>query len=89
MSKDAESIYNLIRGLSPYPAAFTMLQEKIFKIYESEKEITAHNETPGSFSIEKGKLRFACTNGYIYPKNVQSEGRKRMSADEFVRGARF
>ncbi|HLO80640.1 MAG TPA: methionyl-tRNA formyltransferase, partial [Chitinophagaceae bacterium] len=88
-TKDAESIYNLIRGLSPYPAAFTTLQDKNFKIFESEKEIRSHNDTPGSFSIEGGKLRFACTNGYIYPKTVQAEGKKKMACDDFVRGARF
>jgi methionyl-tRNA formyltransferase len=88
-SKDADSIYNLIRGLSPYPAAFTMLQDKLFKIYESEKLITTHNETPGTFGIEGGRLKFACANGYIYPKIVQAEGKKKMSCDDFVRGMRI
>lgn len=87
--KDADSIYNLIRGLSPYPAAFTTLQGKLFKIYDSEKHITHHNETPGNFSIEKGRLRFACNNGYVYPKTVQAEGKKKMSSDDFVRGLRL
>ncbi len=88
-TRDAGSIFNLVRGLSPYPAAFTTLQEKNFKIFESEKEIRHHNETPGSFSIENGKLRFACANGYIYPKIVQAEGKKKMACDDFVRGARI
>jgi methionyl-tRNA formyltransferase len=88
-NEDVDSIFNLIRGLSPYPAAFTMLQDKIFKIYESEKLITTHNETPGTFSIEGGRLKFACTNGYIYPKIVQAEGKKKMACDDFVRGMRI
>jgi methionyl-tRNA formyltransferase len=87
--QDIDSVYNLIRGLSPYPAAFTTLQGKIFKIYDSEKQPATHQETPGSFSIDKGRLRFACPNGYIYPKTVQAEGKKRMSCDDFVRGMRF
>jgi methionyl-tRNA formyltransferase len=88
-SKDADSIYNQIRGLSPYPAAFTMLQDKLFKIYESEKLIASHNEIPGTFGIEGGRLKFACANGYIYPKIVQAEGKKKMACDDFVRGMRI
>jgi methionyl-tRNA formyltransferase len=88
-TRDADSIYNLIRGLSPYPAAFTTLQDKIFKIYESEKLIATHNETPGTFTIEGGRLKFACDNGYIYPKIVQAEGKKKMACDDFVRGLRL
>ena len=88
-SRDADSIYNLIRGLSPYPAAFTTLQDKIFKIYESEKQVTTHNDTPGTFGIEDGRLKFACANGYIYPKIVQAEGKKKMACDDFVRGMRI
>jgi methionyl-tRNA formyltransferase len=88
-TKDADSIFNLIRGLSPYPAAFTMLQDKNFKIFQSEKEICTHNDTPGSLRIEGGKLKFACANGYIYPKIVQLEGKKKMACDDFVRGMRL
>jgi methionyl-tRNA formyltransferase len=88
-TKDADSIYNLIRGLSPYPAAFTMLQDKLFKIYESEKLIVSHKEIPGTFGIEGGRLKFACANGYIYPKIVQAEGKKKMACDDFVRGMRL
>ena len=84
--QDIESVYNLIRGLSPYPAAFTLLQGKIFKIYDSEKQPVTHPEAPGSFSIDNGRLRFACHDGYIYPKTVQPEGKKKMNSDDFVRG---
>jgi methionyl-tRNA formyltransferase len=85
---DAEHIFNLIRGLSPYPAAFTHLQDKIFKIYQAQNEITNHQEKPGSHSINGGRLRFACTNGYIYPTLVQAEGKRRMGIEEFLRGWR-
>jgi methionyl-tRNA formyltransferase len=87
--QDIDAVYNLIHGLSPYPAAFTTLQGKIFKIYDSEKQAATHHEAPGSFSIDKGRLRFACSNGYIYPKTVQAEGKKKMSSDDFVRGLRL
>jgi methionyl-tRNA formyltransferase len=85
---DAQHIFNLIRGLSPYPAAFTTLHDKVFKIYQCEKEIKAHQEQPGTHTVSEGKLRFACANGYIYPKLVQAEGKRRMSVEEFLRGWR-
>jgi methionyl-tRNA formyltransferase len=82
------NVYNLIRGLSPFPGAFTKLHGKIFKIYSSEKEITPVNEAPGEYSVENGRLKFSCTNGYIYPKIIQAEGRKKMPVEDFVRGLR-
>jgi methionyl-tRNA formyltransferase len=85
---DADHIYNLIRGLSPYPVAFTSLQNKVFKIYRARKEMISHNEQPGDHAIIDGMLRFACANGYIYPEVVQAEGKRRMGVDEFLRGWR-
>ena len=84
-----ENVYNLIRGLSPFPGAFTKLHGKILKIYSAEKEIIPVNEAPGEYSIEKGRLKFPCTNGYIYPKFIQAEGKKKMPAEDFVRGLRL
>ncbi|TAG99676.1 MAG: methionyl-tRNA formyltransferase [Sphingobacteriales bacterium] len=82
----AEEIHNLVRGLSPYPAAFATLQEKMFKIYACQYRINAHNETPGTVLMNDGKLAFACTNGYVYPTIVQMEGKKKMAVDDFMRG---
>ncbi len=85
---NADDIFNLIRGLSPYPAAFTSLQNKMFKIYQAEKEVKDHNDIPGSQRVLDGKLQFACANGYIYPKLVQAEGKRRMTIEDFLRGWR-
>jgi methionyl-tRNA formyltransferase len=85
---NARSIHNLIRGLSPYPAAFTELQGRLFKIYRSHWEEASHGEAPGTASVIDGKLRFACADGYVYPKEVQMEGKKRMSVEDFLRGNR-
>jgi methionyl-tRNA formyltransferase len=84
-----EDVYNLVRGLSPFPGAFTILHDKILKIYSAEKEIAPVSEAPGEYSIEKGRLKFTCTNGYIYPKLIQAEGRKKMPAEDFARGLRL
>jgi len=84
-----EDIYNLIRGLSPFPGAFTYLNEKMFKIYFGKKEITAHNEVPVSFKTDhKTVLKFAASDGYIHATDVQPEGKKRMRVEDFLRGFR-
>jgi methionyl-tRNA formyltransferase len=75
-----------VRGLSPYPAAFTTLQEKMFKIYACQYRITSPKETPGTVVMNDEKLAFACTNGYVYPTIVQMEGKKKMAVDDFMRG---
>ena len=89
-TKTADEIYNLIRGLSPYPAAFTFLQNKLLKIYKAKKEIAAHQAEPGSYDTDgKTFLRFACANGFIYVLDVQLEGKKQMWIEDFLRGFRL
>lgn len=87
--KPAEEVYNQVRGLSPFPGAFTIFQDKILKIYTAEKEITPAREAPGEYVIENGRIKFSCTNGYIYPKIIQAEGKKKMPVEDFVRGLRL
>ena len=85
----AEKIHNLVRGLSPYPAAFTELKGKVFKIYKSDYSSDKPVITPGEYETDhKTYLRFAASDGYVYAKNVQAEGKKRMSIEEFLRGFR-
>ena len=88
--KPLQEVYNFIRGLSPYPTAFTDFQGKILKIFNCTPLKGATNELPGSV-ISDGKhyLRFAAKDGYIEVKEVQLEGKKRMSVDEFLRGVRI
>jgi len=88
--KSAEEIYNLIRGLSPYPAAFTELNGKILKIFMAKKFSESHDLTGGKiYSDGKTFLRFACANGWIEATEVQLEGKKKMTAEEFLRGHRI
>lgn len=88
-NEPVEKIHNLIRGLSPYPAAFTLLNDKVFKIYRSEFKHVKPLKAPGEFETDnKSYLRFAGPDGYIYAKNVQAEGKKRMDVAEFLRGFR-
>lgn len=89
-SQPVESVYNFIRGLSPYPAAFIIINEKILKIYKAKKEVCFPKSTEGDYETDgKTFLKFACENGYIHLEDIQLEGKKRMSIAEFLRGYRF
>jgi methionyl-tRNA formyltransferase len=61
----------------------------MLKIFSAEKVVSSVKESPGEYFIEKSRLVFPCTNGYIYPKIVQAEGKKKMAAEDFVRGLRI
>jgi methionyl-tRNA formyltransferase len=89
-NKTVDEIHNLIRGLSPYPAAFTELEDKTIKIYKSEKEHAVPTSKRGRWeSNGKTYLKFASADGYIHLKDVQLEGKKRMLIEDFLRGYRF
>lgn len=88
--KTANEIHNLIRGLSPYPGAFTYLRNKVLKIYGSRKEIALTAFEDGTVHSDgKTYLKFACSDGYIYATDIQLEGKKRMEIREFLRGYRL
>jgi methionyl-tRNA formyltransferase len=89
-NKTTEEIHNLIRGLSPFPAAFTELGDKTIKIFKSEKEHIIPTSRQGRWESDKKTfLKFACKDGYILLKDVQLEGKKKMSIEDFLRGYRF
>lgn len=86
-SQSAETVYNLIRGLSPYPAAFTTLNGKGLKIFTSQKVNVAASKLPGTLETDgKTYLRFYCKEGAIDCLELQLEGKKRMGVEEFLRG---
>ncbi|MEJ2902838.1 methionyl-tRNA formyltransferase [Pedobacter panaciterrae] len=85
-----DKIYNLIRGLSPYPTAFTKLNDKTLKVFKAEFEEKEPGISPGSFlSDGKTYLKFAARDGFIKFTDLQYEGKKRMQVDEFLRGMRL
>lgn len=84
------AIYNLIRGLSPYPAAFTSLNDKGLKIYKAKKENHPSPKSPGSIETDnKTYLKFAGADGYIHITELQLVGKKRMTVEEFLRGFKY
>ena len=89
-NQPAEKVYNLIRGLSPYPTAFTLLNEKILKVFGAEYELTETGEEPGEFlSDNKTFLKVAALDGFVNLTDVQMEGKKRIGIVEFLRGVRL
>ena len=88
----ANDIHNLIRGLSPYPAAFTEYEDRkaqlvSVKIYKSNIEEETHHLPFGKIESDgKTYLKVACNNGFIAIKELQMAGKKRMFVEEFLRG---
>lgn len=88
-NNNIDTTYNFIRGLSPYPTAFTFLNEKKLKVYKAEKEISTHTQEPGLvFTDRKTFLKYSAKNGYIQLKEIQLEGKKKMMIEDFLRGWR-
>ena len=88
-SQPVEIVFNLIRGLSPHPAAFTIMNEKMLKVFKAKKEMVIPIHTEGEYESDgKTFLKFACTNGYLHLLEVQLEGKKKMNTEEFLRGFR-
>ncbi len=89
-SKTIDEVHNLVRGLSPYPAAFTYLNGKKLKIYSVQKDHELPAVSPGQHETDgKTFLRFACADGHISLLDLQLEGKKRMNTGDFLRGYRF
>lgn len=89
-TKSVDQIYNLIRGLSPYPTAFTFLKGKMLKIYKAEKEVSTIDCQASTIKSDgKTFLKFACSNGFIHVLELQMEGKKRMNIPDFLKGFRI
>ena len=89
-TNNTKEIYNLIRGLSPYPTAYTMLNGKTLKIFSAKKILELPDILPGTYKTdEKTFLHFACKNGYLNITTLQLEGKKKMKIKDFLRGYRF
>jgi len=86
--KPAKDIHNLIRGLSPYPAAWTLLDGKTYKIYKSEiSNKDLNGLQPGEYMTDgKKDLIFQTGNGALKILELQMEGKKRLEISDFLRG---
>ena len=90
--KTTKEIYDFIRGLSPYPTAWTELEtpqgEKItLKIFEAEKILKQHDLAAGNIVTDgKKQLDISTSDGFIRIKNLQQAGKKRIPVEDFLRG---
>ena len=85
--KPAEEIHNLVRGLSPYPAAWTILNGKTCKIYTTEVLPLSSGDKPGTFLTDnKTYLHFRTGTTLLAVSSLQLEGKKRMPIGDFLRG---
>ena len=91
-SKNATAIHNFIRGLSPYPTAFSAFvapDEKSYsvKLFKTEKEIIPHTYIISTILTDsKSFLKIAVKEGYIIVHELQLAGKKKMATTEFLRG---
>lgn len=89
-NRSIDEVYNLIRGLSPYPAAFTTVlngsDELGLKIFQARKTDKGENEKAGILSVENGKLFISCADGWLQILELQLAGKKRMKTEDFLRG---
>jgi len=89
-NQSAEDIYNFIRGLSPYPAAWTTLtngeQSLTTKIYKANVEIEKHELPTGSLIFTKKEMKVAVQAGYLNLDEIQLQGKKRMLVRDLLNG---
>ncbi|HWT27803.1 MAG TPA: methionyl-tRNA formyltransferase [Mobilitalea sp.] len=86
-TKSAVEIEHLIRGLNPWPSAFTMIDGKTLKLWRAAVEPTDRKAEPGVvIEVRKDSLAVMTGDGLLIIKELQLEGKKRMTADAFLRG---
>lgn len=87
-NQEVNSVYNFIRGLSPYPAAWTHLNGKILKIFATQKIEINDPPEPGKLFFDENALSLAvsCKNGWLEITHLQLQGKKRMKTEDFLRG---
>ena len=91
-TKGVKAVYDFVRGLSPYPAAWTELvnvdgSSQVLKIFQTEKNFFSHGEKIGAVSTDgKTYLRVALSDGYLNILSLQLAGKKRMPVADFLRG---
>lgn len=87
-NKSAEEIHNLVRGLSPHPAAYFVYNDKLMKVYKTEV-VTGLDLQPFQFHQTKTELIIGCGKDAVRILEIQQEGKRRMTIEEFIRGFSF
>lgn len=85
---DPRSIHNMVRGLLPWPCAYTFFGSKVLKILKSTYRFEEHTLEPGTMSRTDRELTIACRQGFLLPQVLQVEGKKAVDARAFSNGLR-
>jgi methionyl-tRNA formyltransferase len=85
-TKPARHVHNFVRGLSPYPCAYTYHQGKLLKIYRTVVAEEESANPAGAAQITDNGLQISTGRGSVLIREIQQEGKKRMGTDEFLRG---
>lgn len=87
-NRSANEVYNMIRGLNPYPAAYCFHDDKLLKLFSAEiLPHLSHKQKPGNILvIEKNSFTIACASGAIKILSVQLQGKKQMYVKDFFNG---
>ncbi len=89
-NQKTDDVHNFIRGLSPYPAAWTLLDDKTLKIYSASKINETHDLEIGKFiSDDKTFIKISTQDGFINIHELQLQGKKRITTKEFLNGYKF
>ena len=88
--QSSEVVHNFVRGMSPYPTAWTYLEEGKLKVFKVKPVLASHSYKPGAIMTdERNYIRFATNDGYVEVLDLQLQGRKRMEIKSFLNGYDF
>lgn len=92
-NKSLDEIDALVRGLSPYPVAWTILEEsgeeKILKLFEAKIEVKKHHHVPATVILENKQMKIAHPQGYVHCLSVQLPNKRRMDVKDLLNGHQF
>ena len=87
--KSANEVNRLVRGLNPWPSAYTFYKGKQLKIWETQVENEITDKEPGTITeVTKTAIKVACKEGVLSILSLQLEGKKRMSTHDFLLGVK-
>ena len=85
-SRSSLEIHNHVRGLDPWPGAYTSLNGELLKLARTSPDVTNGGKAGSVVSADKNGVRIACGSGTLLVKELQLAGRKRLAAGDFLRG---
>jgi methionyl-tRNA formyltransferase len=89
-NQPTEKVHNFIRGMSPFPVAWTTLEDKQLKIIKASKIVEKHDFEPGTYvSDHKKSLKIATADGFMEVHQLQLQGKRRMEVVDFLNGYKF